>query len=396
MFTLIKNVNVFSPEPLGNCNILICNDRIVYLSSDNKQPEDMKPMGCKVIDGKGACAIPGIIDQHEHIIGGGGEDGYESSIDPIASEECLRNGVTTIVGVLGTDSVTKSVRQLVAQTKKLNHTGLTAYCLTGAYAYPSPTITGSVTDDIVFVEEILGVKLAIADHRSFYPAKDEILRLAAQARNAGLISGKPGIIHLHIGNEIQGMRQIFDIVENTSFPIEHFRPTHMEKNLEDAVRFADLGGYIDFTACDDTEKTAQKIIDIVDKVPLDRITISSDANGSVPVWRSDGTLEVMKKSSVSSMLQMVRLLKDKHGLPLEKALRFMTSNVSEGLKLKKEKGYLKEGCHADIVLLTPDLQVRDVFAKGVHVVSKGRAVSKQYYSKEECNGLSEKSKRNRG
>lgn len=380
MFTLIKNAKVYSPKAMGYQNILICNEKIVSVFPADTTIELPSPLPCKTIDVCGLTTIPGIIDQHVHIIGGGGEDGFQSSIEPLPAEECLLNGVTTVVGLLGTDSSTKTVRQLLAYTKKLNQSGITAYCLTGAYAYPSPTITGSVTDDIIFIKEILGVKLAIADHRSFFPTREELLRLAAQARNGALISGKPGIVHLHMGNENSGLKLLFDILEQTSFPVWHFRPTHVEKNIKDAIRFAELGGRIDFTASDNMAETAEKINSVIKKVPLEKLTVSSDANGSIPVWKKNGELEVVKKSSIASMLEILAVLVNNFKIPLETALMFMTSNPAEGLGLGKEKGQIKEGFDADIVVLSPNWKVQEVFAGGKLVVHAGKQTCKRYYS----------------
>ena len=93
---------------------------------------------------------------------------------------------------LGTDSFTRSVENLVAKAKGLNEEGITTYCLTGAYEYPSPTLTGRVDKDIAYINEVIGCKLAISDHRSSHVTRQELLRLATQVRLGSLIGGKPG------------------------------------------------------------------------------------------------------------------------------------------------------------------------------------------------------------
>lgn len=65
---------------------------------------------------------------------------------------------------------------------------------------PPPTITGSVKKDIVFVDEIIGVKLALSDHRAPNISTEELIRLASDVRTAGMVSGKPGIIVAHMGS----------------------------------------------------------------------------------------------------------------------------------------------------------------------------------------------------
>lgn len=100
-------------------------------------------------------------------------------------------GVTTAVGLLGTDSATRSPKALLAKTKALNEEGLTAYCLTGAYDVPSPTVTGSLKDDVTYLSEVLGVKVALSDHRGGHPTLEQFIHMACQVRLGALTAGKP-------------------------------------------------------------------------------------------------------------------------------------------------------------------------------------------------------------
>ena len=47
-------------------------------------------------------------------------------------------------------------------------------------------------------------ELALSDHRSSQPTRDELLRIASDAHVAGMISGKAGIVHLHLGDGERG------------------------------------------------------------------------------------------------------------------------------------------------------------------------------------------------
>ena len=103
MITLLKNVYCFGPKPLGMRDILICGDRIYKL-----RPE----IGCmdngiieRIYYCDGLLAFPGIIDQHLHIIGGGGESGFDSLIAEINADDILKAGVTTVVGLWGRTDV---------------------------------------------------------------------------------------------------------------------------------------------------------------------------------------------------------------------------------------------------------------------------------------------------
>lgn len=92
-----------------------------------------------------------------HLTGGGGEAGYRSRTPEAQLSELIEAGLTTCVGVLGTDSVARSPMALLAKVKALTEDGLSCYMWTGAYAVPPPTVTGSLKLDIMAIEEVLGV-----------------------------------------------------------------------------------------------------------------------------------------------------------------------------------------------------------------------------------------------
>ena len=270
------------------------------------------------------------------------------------------------------------MENLLAYTKQLNACGLTAYCLTGAYSFPSPTITGSVETDLVYLSEVLGVKLAISDHRSYFPTEEEILRLAAQARNGALISGKAGVVHLHLGKDPQGLKTILKLVEHTACPVWHFRPTHVLNNLPDAIRFAQLGGMIDFTSSTGPYENAVAIKETLAQVPSHLITVSSDANGSIPVWDEHNNMVGMAIGDESSLIALLKELVCSCDVDLPTAVSLLTSNVADGLKLS-QKGRIENGTDADILLLDSDFHVTGLFVRGEKLVSDGTLTYQPYF-----------------
>lgn len=85
-----------------------------------------------------------------------------------------------------------SVENLVAKARALTEEGMTVYTLTSSYGYPPTTLTGSVERDIILVPPMIGVKVAVSDHRSSNPGGEELIALATAARRAGLLSNTPG------------------------------------------------------------------------------------------------------------------------------------------------------------------------------------------------------------
>ena len=377
MFTLIRNAHVYAPEDLGVKDVLVCNDKIIKIAQNIVFDWDEDDF--TVIEADGKILVPGFIDQHVHIIGGGGEDGFASLIREIQMTDCVRYGVTTVIGLLGTDNNAKSVETLVARTKALKEQGMSAWCLTGSYAYPSTTLTGSVARDIAFIEEVIGVKIAISDHRSSNISKEELARLATQARTAGFLAKKPGVVHMHTGRGKKGYSDVLEIVEETDIPITQFRPTHVAGQKESALKFAAAGGYLDFTSGTRTAETAAKIAEALETVPLKQITLSSDSNGSFPKWSADMKIIGMGVGRMETLFDTVRHLIKDQNIPVPDALSIITCNVADALMLEGRKGRIAKDLDADIVLLDQDLNITDVLALGKVMVRNGEITAKNYY-----------------
>lgn len=370
MIRLIKNLKLYT-QPDRTTDMLIAGGRIEQIEKDMDYPRAIT----EVTDAGGRLAFPGYFDQHVHITGGGGEGGFINKVPELQLSQAIASGITSLVGLLGTDGVTRSVENLVAKAKALNDEGISAWCLTGSYEQPSPTITGSVKKDIVFIKEIIGVKIAIADHRSSGITRDELIRLGADARTAGIISGKAGVVHLHVGRGKNGLGLLFDALEQSDIAISTFRPTHLGKCYEDAIRFAKRGGYIDFTAGDPL-KTASLLERAMREAPPELVTISSDGNGSMPKWNGENELVGMDVGSVSVIHKTVVSLMRDHGFTAERALLPCTLNPARALGFDGSKGSLACGRDADVLLLDDDLNIDTVFAKGRKMMQDKRILVK--------------------
>ena len=345
MVTVINNVR---PAGSGKTeNILIAGGKIIETGSRT----DYTFQNQCSIDADGRIAVPGYIDQHVHITGGGGEGGFSNRVPELNPSDCAMGGITSLVGLLGTDSQTRSIENLVAKTKALREFGLTAFCLTGAYQYPAPTLTGSVEKDIVFIDEIIGVKTAISDHRSSCLSKENLISLATQARRGGILANKPGVVHMHVGSGRSGLGLVFDVLKDSDIPIGNFRPTHVQRVFDDAVKFANLGGYIDFTADEDASATAKCLVRAFHLVPPELVTLSSDSNGSMPVWNEKHEMAGLGVGKITTIHQVIKALITDCGLSITDAVRPVTESAAKALGLYPRKGTIRAGSDADILLL---------------------------------------------
>lgn len=368
MLTIIESVHVYAPEDLGINDIVLCYDKILEIGKDlfSFYPRAER------IDGKGLMATPGFIDQHVHVTGGGGEGSFRTRVPELKFTDCVRAGVTTLVGVLGTDGITRSVENLVAKTKALGEEGLTAYCLTGSYEYPTITLTGDVKKDIAFIDEVLGVKVALSDHRCSHLTKEELIRLISDVRMASLISGKPGLVTMHMGRGKENLKMVFEVLEESDLPIKHFRPTHVGKLGGSIVKFAKMGGYIDFTASPNAGDAAGDILKAIEAgAPLERMTLSSDSNGSLPKWNEKNEMIGIVAASIKSLYNVLVELIQAGNMAVTDALRLATANTAEALELHESKGKLQAGYDADLLLLDSDFNIDTVMARGQLLMQGG-------------------------
>lgn len=376
MFTLIKGASVFTPKPAGKRDVLIVSDRIAWMGSDSSTIESAFRPEIEVVEAKGKFLVPGFIDMHVHIAGGGGEGGFSTRTPEVDPSHLLSNGITTAVGVLGTDGVTRSLEGLYAKAKELEDKGLSTYIYTGSYQIPVLTFTGSIQRDITLVDIVIGVgEIAIADHRSFHPTVEELSRIAAEARNGGMLSGKAGIVHLHLGNNREGLELVFEVIRKTGIPAGQFVPTHVNRSkglLEQSIELVNMGGVIDLTAGIEPDEyhldavpsyTALKRL-LEAGVDENMVTVSSDANGSIPLYDNNGELVGVECGSCAVLLEDIRMAVLEYGIPIEKVLKTVTANPARILKLDRDKGSLSVGKHADILILDEDLKVNAVYSKG--------------------------------
>ena len=380
MFHLLKNARVYAPEALGIRHILVAGNKIAHISA--KPPELDSALDIEVIDLNGASVVPGFIDGHAHITGGGGESGAASRVPAVFLSAFTRAGVTSVVGVLGTDDLTRNTQTLVTQAYGLREEGLSAWCHTGGYHLPLTTLTGSARGDIVFIDPVIGVgELAISDHRSSQPQLQELLRVASEAHVAGLMTGKAGIVHLHMGDGERKLELIRAAIEGSEIPARVFNPTHVNRNIplfEEALALTGLGCHIDLTAFPEGHtkpglSAAEAFMQYrVGKYPANLLTISSDGGGCLPTFNEQGELTRMGIGRSDTLPATLKTLVEQ-GITLEEALPALTSNVADLLKLKF-KGRIQKNYDADLIVLNAQHEIQHVMARGRWHVRDAQAI----------------------
>ena len=375
MLTLIENGDVYAPEHRGPQSVLLIGERIEKIGRINRRALD--DLGCdyEVIDASDCFITPGIIDPHEHLLGGSGEGSLSRQSPMLFLAEIVRAGVTTVVGTLGVDTTMKTLPGLLGRVKALNEEGLSTRMWTGGYNIPPLTITGSVRNDMLFIDECVGAgELAISDERSLQTSTDELARHVLDTHIGGLLSGKAGVTHFHVGGGSKRLEPLRDLLDNYSISAEWLYPTHIERSPEliaEAIGLAREGSFVDLDVVE--QKLAKDVrMYLDDDGPIDKLTISSDADSSTPDILFDQLCGLVVKEK----------------LPLDLVLGFCTSNTAKVLKLDK-KGRLDEGNDADVLVLRKgSLEIVEVIARGKRMVKDGAVVAREKFLEESFRNVS--------
>jgi beta-aspartyl-dipeptidase (metallo-type) len=369
MFVVVRGGEIYSPRPIGRSDLLIAADKVVRIGDVDLRAIEQCGLGVETIEAENCLVVPGFIDPHEHLLGGSGEQGWASQTPEIALSEIVAGGITTVVGCLGTDTTTKTMPGLLAKARAFNDEGLTAYIYSGGYNVPPITLTGSVRTDMLFVPEVIGAgEIAISDARSTEPTDGELARLVRDAYVGGLLTGKSGVTHFHVGSGKKRLRSLRTLLDEYEIEPCSLYPTHMDRSEElmlEAIELSRRGVTVDIDTVDGELPRWMAFY-------LDRggdpshVTVSSDAaiNSPRAVW------------------EQIRTCVLQHRISLETLLPTVTSNTASVLKLSS-KGHLSEGASADVVVLQKEsLEVVEVIARGRRFVRNGHLTFRESFLQE--------------
>ena len=378
MITLIKNAEVYAPESLGRQSILLLNDKIAKIGEVSEESLAGLGVDYKIIEASGNIVTPGFIDPHIHLLGGGGEGGFATRTPEVQLSDLIQSGITSVAGLLGTDGTTRHLSSLLAKARGLEIEGISTYIYTGNYDVPTPTITGNVKDDAILIDKVIGTaEIAISDSRSGQPSVHELAKIVGQTRVGGMLSGKAGITHFHTGPGKAYLSKLHQLLDEYELPASNLHVTHVTRSKElfdDAIKLAARGAFVDITADEETFEWISYYKE--NNGDMSKLTISTDGNGSLPVFNEEGELLGLGVASTRTMFeQLIKTIKAGK-LTVEEALRLVTANTAEALKLEN-KGVIAEDRDADLLVLSKDTyEIEHVIAQGQHMIENGEVLVK--------------------
>ena len=382
MFKLLKNATVYAPEKLGVKDILIWEDRVIKIGDGLSLPDGHEG---KEFDLSGKIIIPGIVDTHVHITGGGGEGGFTTRTSEITFEEIAESGVTTLIGVLGTDGYARRVKDVSVKCMALREEGFECYFLTGSYTYPIETISGSVAEDIIFNPYCIGTgEIAHCDHRSSIMTYEEMRRVCADTRNGARLAGIKGAVNVHLGNYPDPADYFIRMCEEDITFRPLIIPTHITRKdyvFDSCMKFWEYGGQVDITAggSGDAAQHSYGSVQALEMIwkkygTLERVSMTSDGNGSAPVWDELGNMIGMGKGSCKVLLADLKKAAQNGVIPVEEVLKTMTTTPAKNYGLKTSAGKIVEKGTANFCILDEEFNLRETILNGKAVWAAGKGV----------------------
>jgi beta-aspartyl-dipeptidase (metallo-type) len=387
MFTVITGAEVYAPQPLGIVDVLIVGERIAAVGKDLARGLGAIGAGAEVIDLTGRILTPGLIDGHYHPLGGGDYEGPLGRVTDIELGDIVRAGITTAVGVLGSDYDARNLNDLFMKSRELQMGGITAFFYTGSFFLPPVTLTGAVRRDIMVVESCIGVKFAISEEMAFNDEMD-MAKVAVEGVHGGSLAGKPGVVHMHVGERASSLDPLFAMIERTGLPAHRFYPTHINRSdpdhMKPAAKFVEMGGTIDLTAImcprggsGTGVRIAEAFANLLNLgVPVERITFTSDGNVSMPIRNERREQIGLFNAGVDFLLDEWRDTVRESGLPFEQMLLPVTINPARVLKMSGRKGCIAAGADADLVAWDDALCPQTVIARGKTMLHHGELLAK--------------------
>ena len=388
MITKLTGGTVLSAgKQMQGKSVYIQNDKISAVT-DETLPYD------RVIDAKGNYISPGFIDIHVH--GGGGFDFTDNGADAVlkAAEFHARHGTTSILPTATACPAEKTERFLshveTAMKQKSAGPNLLGAHLEGPYF--SKKQCGALNADYIKqpdkreYERLIQRWGHVIKRWSFAPelwGSEEFYLCLKQNHIIGSVG--------HSDGTLEDVRRVYDKGCRLATHLYSGMSTitrHSGYRKLGVVEAALLLDEMSVEVIADAKHLPPELLQLIYKIKgAGKICLVTDAmrgagmpegpsilgglEDGTPCVIEDGVAKLMDRSafagSVATADRLVRTYVQKAGVPLEAAVRMMTANPAEAMRLEK-KGDILPGMDADILFFDGDINIKKIIIMGREII----------------------------
>ncbi len=383
----ITGARVLTPlEEIENAVVVVEGDRIAAVG---RRAEVRVPDGAREIDARGRTIVPGFVDVHIH--GAGGHDVMEAATNALetVANTVARFGTTSLVATTVTAPADQTCRSLEGIARYIksahNHSPkappraeILGIHLEGPFisharrgVHPPDAIA---EPSLPALEKFLQAADGCARILTLAPELPGALELVERARTAGLVValGHTDATYEQAHTAIErGARHAVHVF-NAMRPFSHRETGVLGAVLTDTRVTAEIiadGVHVDAAAIRLllAAKGVAHVLLVSDGISATGMPDGSYRLGMFEVLVAGGVAHSREGRLAGSTLTLDRAVRHivSLGVPLIEAVRMATLVPARRLGLEARKGVIAPGADADLVLLTSDLYVAGVMARGV-------------------------------
>ncbi len=383
MNLIITNGTVIGDRIIQNGAVVVIGNKILFVGDERDSRLLLKAADrsvFRIINAQGGYIAPGLIDIHIH--GSAGVDLMDGT------EEALRTmarylAATGTVGFLpstvtASREKTKRVAEIVASyTRQPDEAAVLGVHLEGPYishqykgAQYGPAIREADLEELQSLYDILGDKMRLVTLAPETPRAMEAIDWLVE-RDVAVAIGHSNATYDEAAAAIKRGANHGTHLYNGMRGMHHREPGVVGALLSEPDAYVQLipdmihvhpGALKVALAC----KPVERVILITDAVQATGLEDGEYVLGDQRIFVRDGAAYLAEGNlagSTLSLLQAVKNMINVLGVPIEDAFQMASKNPAEAVGLR-DKGWIREGYDADILVLSPDLELKMTIIDG--------------------------------
>lgn len=355
MLTLLKSGEVYTPRPLGLCDILMAGNRIIAMEKELRAPKEFP---VNLVNCSGYKVFPGLVDPVFYPCDNSDTDNPDTLLPAKISGSAFRAGITSAIGSLGWNDITREPGTLLRKVQILRTNGLQCHAYTGGFSGQSSVLLKNSAADLAYVSDYVATGIiGVTDHRAGRLSAEMLSSFHANAESGATLGNKSPVVVYMPGEESQQYDDFFLRIKRVIPMAKHLMIAGVNRNkklMESARKFgmtgliniaAYTGGFFEGEAIEATK--ALKYF-LRAGVPIKNISISSFAGIEQHKTRNHN-IEQQYTAFYDAFYQSIC----DQNIPTDIVTKIFSTNAARSLRLRN-KGELYTGGPADILVATKD------------------------------------------